>query len=65
MLAGLALKIGVADVLAQFADEAFRAPDTLSTAGAWTSLYAYAFQLYADFWGYSTIAVGLAALVRA
>ena len=62
VLAGLALKIGVADVLAQFADEAFRAPDTLSTAAAWTSLYAYAFQLYADFWGYSTIAVGLAAL---
>ena len=62
MLAGLALKIGVADVLAQFADEAFRAPASLSTAGAWTGLYAYAFQLYADFWGYSTIAVGLAAL---
>src|SRR5882672_7727755 len=35
VLAGLALKIGVADVLAQFADNAFRAPLTLSTAGAW------------------------------
>ncbi|MEI6357351.1 MAG: MBOAT family protein, partial [Verrucomicrobiota bacterium] len=48
VLAGLALKIGVADVLAQFADEAFRAPGTLTTIGAWTGLYAYAFQLYAD-----------------
>jgi D-alanyl-lipoteichoic acid acyltransferase DltB (MBOAT superfamily) len=62
VIAGLALKIGVADVLAQFADQAFRAPDQLSSSGAWASLYAYGFQLYADFWGYSTIAVGLAAL---
>jgi alginate O-acetyltransferase complex protein AlgI len=62
VLAGLALKIGVADVLAQFADEAFRAPSAQSTVSAWTGLYAYAFQLYADFWGYSTMAVGFAAL---
>jgi D-alanyl-lipoteichoic acid acyltransferase DltB (MBOAT superfamily) len=62
VIAGLALKIGVADVLAQFADEAFRQPSALTTSGAWTGLYAYAFQLYADFWGYSTMAVGLAAL---
>ncbi len=63
VLAGLALKIGVADVLAQFADDAFRAPATLTTVGAWTGLYAYAFQLYADFWGYSTMAVGFAAML--
>jgi D-alanyl-lipoteichoic acid acyltransferase DltB (MBOAT superfamily) len=62
VLAGGALKIGVADVLAQFADEAFRDPSRLTTTAAWTGLYAYAFQLYADFWGYSTMAVGLAAL---
>jgi len=63
VLAGLALKIGVADVLAQFASEAFRDPAALTTVGAWTGLYAYAFQLYADFWGYSTMAVGFAALL--
>ena len=62
VLAGAALKIGVADVLAQFADEAFREPTLLTTVAAWTGLYAYAFQLYADFWGYSTMAVGLSAL---
>ena len=61
-LAGMALKVGVADVVAQFADEAFRSPATLTTVGAWTGLYAYAVQLLADFWGYSTMAVGLAAL---
>jgi len=52
VLAGMALKIGVADVLAQFADEAFRSPANLTTVGAWTGLYAYAVQLLADFWGY-------------
>jgi alginate O-acetyltransferase complex protein AlgI len=62
VMAGLALKIGMADVLAQFANEAFKTPSSLSTVGAWTGLYAYAFQIYADFWGYSTMAVGLAAL---
>lgn len=63
VLAGLALKIGVADVLAQFANEAFSTPATLTTVGAWAGLYAYAFQLYSDFWGYSTMAVGFAALL--
>jgi alginate O-acetyltransferase complex protein AlgI len=29
---------------------------------AWTGIYAFAFQLFADFWGYSTIAVGLGLL---
>ncbi len=62
LIGGLALKIGVADVLAQFADDAFRHPAVLTTVGAWVGLYAYAFQLFADFWGYSTMAVGLAAL---
>jgi alginate O-acetyltransferase complex protein AlgI len=62
LTAGLALKIGVADVLVQFANEAFADPAALSTSGAWTGLYAYAFQIYADFWGYSTMAVGIALL---
>lgn len=62
VVAGAALKVGVADVLAQFADDAFQNITRLTTTAAWTGLYAYAFQLYADFWGYSTMAVGLAAL---
>lgn len=62
LAAGMALKIGVADVLSQFSQNAFASPGGLTTATAWTSLYAFAFQLYADFWGYSTMAVGLALL---
>ena len=59
LCAGLALKLGVADVLRQFADEAFAAPAGLSTTAAWFGLLAYAAQLFADFWGYSTLAVGV------
>lgn len=62
VLIGLFLKIGVADILSQFADNAFSAPSNLTTVAAWTGLYAYSIQLFADFWGYSTMAVGLAAL---
>ncbi len=64
--AGLCLKLGVADVLRQFADEAFAhaalQPAQLATSAAWTGLLAYSAQLFADFWGYSTIAVGLGLL---
>lgn len=58
-IAGLGLKIGVADVLRQFADQGFTEPTTLATTDAWLFLYAFAFQLFADFWGYSTMARGL------
>lgn len=62
LISGLALKVGVADVLSQFAHEAFAAPRTLTTVGAWTGIYAFSFQLFADFWGYSTMAVGMGLL---
>jgi D-alanyl-lipoteichoic acid acyltransferase DltB (MBOAT superfamily) len=62
VVAGMTLKLGVADVLAQFANQAFANPAVLSTTAAWTSLYAFAFQLLSDFWGYSTMAVGMALL---
>ncbi len=59
---GLALKMGVADVLAQFADQAFTRAGDQATSEAWLGLFAYGFQLFADFWGYSTMAVGLGLL---
>ncbi len=62
VVAGMTLKLGVADVLALFANQAFANPSVLSTTAAWTSLYAFAFQLLSDFWGYSTMAVGMALL---
>jgi alginate O-acetyltransferase complex protein AlgI len=59
---GLFLKVGVADVLRQFADEGFLQPQKLATSEAWLYLVAFTFQLFADFWGYSTMARGIGEL---
>ena len=49
----------MADTLAAFVDPALASYATLSTAGAWLAMLGYTFQLYFDFSGYSTMAVGL------
>lgn len=62
VLCGLFLKVGVADVIGDYVDYAWKVPDTLGINNAWLTVYAYAAQLLADFWGYSTMAVGFALL---
>jgi alginate O-acetyltransferase complex protein AlgI len=64
VLAGLFLKAGVADLLAQHVDHAWGdlQADALPTNLAWFAMYAYAAQLLADFCGYSTMAVGFGLL---
>jgi alginate O-acetyltransferase complex protein AlgI len=37
--------------------------DSVSTPLAWMGIFAYSFQLYFDFWGYSLMAMGLARLM--
>jgi alginate O-acetyltransferase complex protein AlgI len=56
---GLVEKVVVADSLAAFVDPALAQYTSLSTAGAWIAMLGYTFQLYFDFSGYSTMAVGL------
>ena len=56
---GLVEKVVIADSLAAFVDPALAQYQTLSTAGAWLAMLGYTFQLYFDFSGYSTMAVGL------
>jgi alginate O-acetyltransferase complex protein AlgI len=56
---GLVEKVLVADSLAAYVDPALAGYRTLSTAGAWLAMLGYTFQLYFDFSGYSTMAVGL------
>ena len=56
---GLVEKVLVADTLAAFVDPALSAYHSLSTLGAWLAMLGYAFQLYFDFSGYSSMAVGL------
>jgi alginate O-acetyltransferase complex protein AlgI len=59
---GLVEKVLVADSLAHFVDPAFADPAALSMAGAWGATLGYTLQLYFDFSGYSSMAVGLGLL---
>lgn len=56
---GLVEKVLIADTLAGFVDPALAQYHSLTTAGAWLAMLGYTFQLYFDFSGYSTMAVGL------
>ena len=59
MIGGLFIKICTADVLAQYVDYAFNNTPKISTLHAWISMYGFAFQILGDFWGYSTVAIGI------
>jgi alginate O-acetyltransferase complex protein AlgI len=61
-LIGLVEKVLVADTIAAIIDPLLAAPAMLSTATAWIGMLGYSFQLYFDFSGYSTMAVGLGLL---
>ena len=56
---GLVEKVLVADTIAAFVDPALAHYETLSSIGTWIAMLGYSFQLYFDFSGYSTMAVGL------
>src|SRR5205085_10202750 len=56
---GFLEKVLLADTLAAFVDPAFRDYAQLSTLGAWLAVLGYTFQLYFDFSGYSSMAIGL------
>jgi alginate O-acetyltransferase complex protein AlgI len=58
-IVGLMEKVVMADSLAAFVDPALANYQALSTGGAWLAVLGYTFQLYFDFSGYSTMAVGL------
>jgi D-alanyl-lipoteichoic acid acyltransferase DltB (MBOAT superfamily) len=60
---GLFKKVIIADTCAVFADAGYgtlKAGGTLGFASAWITVFAYSFQLYYDFSGYSDMAIGLA-----
>ena len=60
--AGVLKKFVIADSLAYFALDASKAAQASSTGETWVLLYAYAFQLYFDFSGYTDIAIGIGQL---
>lgn len=59
---GLFLKVCIADNLAGVADAYYANPATHSLSAAWTAVFAFAFQVYTDFFGYSLLAQGSALL---
>jgi D-alanyl-lipoteichoic acid acyltransferase DltB (MBOAT superfamily) len=60
---GLAKKVLLADTLALFVDPVFADPAAHTGLSLLLSLYAFAFQIYFDFSGYSDMAVGLAGIL--
>ncbi len=61
---GLFKKVVVANYLAQFVvDPVYEAPNRASQVELITAFYGYAIQIYADFSGYTDIAIGIALLL--
>lgn len=63
VLLGLFKKLAIADRMAVFADPVFAHPENYNSAAIWLSTLAYALRIYADFSGYSDMAVGTAHLL--
>jgi alginate O-acetyltransferase complex protein AlgI len=62
-LLGLTKKLLVADRVATLVDPVFARPEIYSATTLWCAVFAYAIQIYADFSGYSDMAVGTARIV--
>jgi alginate O-acetyltransferase complex protein AlgI len=61
---GLFMKVVIANHLAgNIVDEVFGAPNQHSSLEVLVGIYAYAVQIYADFFGYTNIAIGIALLL--
>lgn len=61
---GLFKKVVISTYLAQaIVDPVFAGPSSASREELWIGMYAYAIQIYADFSGYTDIAIGLALLL--
>ncbi|MBL8636495.1 MAG: MBOAT family protein [Myxococcales bacterium] len=62
ILIGLAKKVLIADSLATITLR-LKAPELVTPPGLWLAMYAYAAQIYADFSGYSDVAIGVSLLL--
>lgn len=63
VLFGLFVKMTIADNIAPYVNEVYKQPWTYSAAEVWAAVFLFSFQIYADFYGYSTIALGCARLL--
>jgi alginate O-acetyltransferase complex protein AlgI len=62
-LLGITKKLLLADTVAAFVDPAFAKPELYSCGSLWCAVVAYAIQIYADFSGYSDMAIGTAKML--
>jgi len=60
---GLFKKIVLANFLALLVDRVFDFPDRVAWLEAWVGIYAFSFQIYFDFSGYTDIAIGCSRLM--
>ncbi len=60
---GLLKKIVFSDFISNIADQAFNDPGSCDVFSIWLGVYAFTFQIYFDFSGYSDIAIGCARLM--
>jgi D-alanyl-lipoteichoic acid acyltransferase DltB (MBOAT superfamily) len=60
ILFGFFIKMVIADNLAVFVDQIYENPEIYNSWSILTGLLFYSFQIYCDFFGYSTIALGCA-----
>lgn len=63
ILYGLFVKMCIADNLAPLVDEVYQAPQSYYSSSIWLAMIAFAIQIYADFYGYSTVALGAARML--
>jgi alginate O-acetyltransferase complex protein AlgI len=62
-LLGLFKKLAIADRMAIFCDPVIAHPENYNSSAVWLAVLAYALRIYADFSGYSDMAVGTAHLL--
>lgn len=63
VLFGLFVKMAIADNIAPFVNEVYLDPMKYNSFQVLYAVFLFSFQIYADFYGYSTIAVGCARLL--
>jgi len=62
-LVGVFKKLAIADRMATYCDPILTDPESASSGAIWLAVLAYSLRIYADFSGYSDMAVGLAHLL--
>lgn len=63
ILFGMFVKMAVADNLAPIVNQVYENPSAYHASQVWMAVFFFSFQIYADFYGYSTIAIGAARLL--